>query len=56
MNIRAITKKFNLVIHEVNTIRIECKTQSQDKVSIHITINLTEGLFQALPLVIWVFL
>ena len=25
---------------------MECKTQSQDKISIHITINLTKGLFQ----------
>ena len=46
MNIRAITKKFNLVIREVNTLHMECKTRSQDKVSIHITINLTKGLFQ----------
>ena len=56
MNIRVITKKFNHVIREVNTLRMECKIQSQDKVSIHITINLTKRLFQALPLIIWVFL
>ena len=46
MNIRVITKKFNHVIRELNTLRMECKTRSQDKVSIHITINLTKGLFQ----------
>ena len=46
MNICVITKKFNHVIREVNTLRMECKTRSQDKVSIHITINLTKGLFQ----------
>ena len=56
MNIRAITKKFNHVIREVNTLRLERKTRSQDKVSIHITINLTKGLYQALPLIIWGFL
>ena len=46
MNICVITKKFNHVIREVNTLHMECKTRSQDKVSIHITINLTKGLFQ----------
>ena len=45
-NISAITKKFNHVIREVNTLRLECKARSQDKVSIHITINLTKGFFQ----------
>ena len=36
---------------------MECKTRSQDKVSIHITINLTKRvIILALPLVIWGFL
>ena len=46
MNIHVITKKFNHVIREVNNLRMECKAQGQDNVSIHITINLTKGLFQ----------
>ena len=46
MNICVITKKFNHVIREVNTLCLECNTRSHDKVSIHITINLTKGLFQ----------
>ena len=46
MNIHVITKKFNRVIHEVNNLRMECNAQGQDNVSIHITINLTKGLFQ----------
>ena len=46
MNIRTIIRKFNLVIREVNALYMECKTRSQDKVSIHITINLTKVLFQ----------
>ena len=56
MNICAITKKFNLVIREVNTLCMDCKTWSQDKVSIHITINLKKRVISAFPLVIWVFL
>ena len=46
MNIHVITKKFNHVIREVNNLCMECKAQGQDNVSIHITINLTKGLFQ----------
>ena len=55
-NIRVITKKFNHVIRELNTLHMECKTRSQDNVSIHITINLTKGLFQHSYLLFGLFL
>ena len=44
-NIHVITKKFNHIIREVNTLRMECKAQGQDKVPTQITISLTKGLF-----------
>ena len=46
MKICVITKKFNHVIREVNTLRMECKSRGQDKISIHIIINLMKGLFK----------
>jgi len=58
MTICIITKKFNHVIREVNTLRMECMAQGQDKVPTYITINLTKRVIlnPTLPPIIWVFL